>query len=72
MVYALFLNTVRKKKEFCLQEELLEVGKLLNRVVLIALKPLLQRVLHREMCHEQLFWHWPGCEDIPGLQQQAR
>lgn len=31
----------------------------------------LQRVLHREVCHEQLFWHWFGCEDISGLQQQA-
>lgn len=31
-----------------------------------------QRGLHGEVCDEQLLWHRPGCQDLPGVQQQAR
>ena len=52
------------KAKFCPQ-------RLVRRAVLIGLNPPLQRVLHGEVCHEQLLWHRPGREDLPGLQQQA-
>lgn len=31
-----------------------------------------QRGLHGEVCHEQLLWHWPGRQDLSGVQQQER